>query len=71
MSPSSAKAMKSAESMIRPSPSTFISWALDSIVCSVATSADRLSMLSMASTIWPILSGPQPSRQGSVSDLKR
>ena len=71
MSSSLAKSMKSPDSIIRPSPSSFISCALDSMVCSVATSADRLSMESIASTIWPMRSGPQPSRQGSVSDLNR
>ena len=57
--------------MTRPSASSFISCALDNMVCKVATSLDKLSMLSMASTICSIRSAPHPSRQGSVRDLNR
>ena len=64
-----AKAMNSAGSSMRPSESIFISCALNSIVCRTSASFDRLSISSIASTIWPMRSGPHPSRQGRVSDL--
>ena len=52
-----AKAMNSAGSSMRPSESIFISCALNSIVCRTSASFDRLSISSIASTIWPMRSG--------------